>query len=219
VIISRLARRAPVVTAAATNLERDPSLRGAFALLQKYQADAKHAHRVAYLAQQLFDDLQPLHLLGGEQRRLLTAAALLHDIGYFVSHTGHHKHSAYLIQNSDLTGFTTHEAALIAGIARYHRSSMPKPKHPYFAALTEEDRGVVRKMAALLRVANALDRDYAGGVRGVRCEVGEAAVRLVLTPAGEAEASGWRAAERGDLFAEVYGRPMEIVTALELAAD
>lgn len=219
VIISRLARRAPVVAAAATNLERDPSLRGAFALLQKYQADPKHAHRVAYLVQQLFDDLQPLHLLGGEQRRLLTAAALLHDIGYFVSHTGHHKHSAYLIQNSDLTGFTTHEAALIAGIARYHRSSTPKPKHPYFAALAEEDRGVVRKMAALLRVANALDRDYAGGVRSVRGEVGDAAVRLVLTPAGEMEPSGGRAAERGDSFAEVYGRPLEVVTALELAAD
>jgi exopolyphosphatase / guanosine-5'-triphosphate,3'-diphosphate pyrophosphatase len=220
VIISRLAQRAAGrgVAASAEEMERDPSLRGAFALLERYRGDRKHARRVAHLAGQLFDELQPLHLLGGEQRRLLTAAALLHDIGYFVSHTGHHKHSAYLIQHSDLTGFTAHEIAVIANVARYHRSSPPKAKHPYFTALAEEDRAVVRQLAALLRVADALDRDHAGRVRNVKCEVGEGAVRLTLAGASEEEAARWRVEERGDLFAEVYGRPLELAPATALAA-
>ena len=117
-IIAHLARRGATVTASSAKLERDPSLRGALALAQYYQADLKHAHRVAYLSQQLFDGLRALHRLGGEHRRLLAAAALLHDIGYLVSHTGHNKHSAYLIKNSELTGFTSSEIALIANIAR-----------------------------------------------------------------------------------------------------
>src|SRR5207253_1056075 len=140
VIIAHLVRRGTTITTSPTHLERDPSLRGALALAQHYQADLKHAHRVAYLSQQLFDALRPLHLLGGEHRRLLTAAALLHDIGYFVSHTGHHKHSAYLIQYSELIGFTASEVAIIANTARYHRTSLPKAKHPYYAALPPEDR-------------------------------------------------------------------------------
>jgi len=214
VIIAQLMRRVPAVTTSPTHLERDPSLRGALALAQHYQADLKHAHRVAYLAQQLFDALRPLHLLGGEHRRLLAAAALLHDIGYFVSHTAHNKHSAYLIQHSELTGFTASEVAVIANVARYHRTSLPKTKHPYYAALPMEDRGVVRQLAALLRIADALDRDHEGRVRSLSCEIDESAARLTATCSRESDTTRWRVEERSDLFSEVFGRRVELTVEL-----
>jgi exopolyphosphatase/guanosine-5'-triphosphate,3'-diphosphate pyrophosphatase len=169
---------------------------------------------VAYLAQQLFDELRPLHSLGGEHRRLLTAAALLHDIGYFVSHTGHHKHSAYLIQNSDWPGFTTSEIATIANIARYHRLSLPRAKHPYFNALSEPDREIVRRLGALLRLADAFDRDHGGRVRSLRCEISADEVRIIALCSREAETLRWRLEERADLFTEVFGRRVELIATL-----
>ncbi len=211
VIIAHLAKRGATVTSKATRLERDPSLRGALALAAHYRADLKHAHRIAYLAQQLFDDLRPLHMLGGEHRRLLMAAAVLHDIGYLVSHTDHHKHSAYLIENSELTGFTASEVAIIANVARYHRSTLPKPKHAYFAKLPAETRTVVRKLAALLRIADALDRDHEGRVRGVRAELDAKTVRVFAISTRPSETTLWRMEERADLFEQEFGRRVELI--------
>jgi exopolyphosphatase/guanosine-5'-triphosphate,3'-diphosphate pyrophosphatase len=211
VVIASLARRVGTVTTSPAKLERDPSLRGALALTRHYRADLKHAHRVAYLAQQLFDELRPLHLLGGEHRRLLAAAALLHDIGYFVSHTGHHKHSAYLIQNSDLPGFTAPEVSVIANVAYYHRGGAAKSKKDYFSEIRPQDREVVRKLAALLRLADALDRDHQGRVRSLRCEIGDAAVRLVARCSRETDTMRWRLEERADMFSEVFGRKIELL--------
>lgn len=218
VVISHLMRRGATITASPARLERDPSLRGALALAARYQADLKHGRRVAYLAERLFDDLRSLHKLGGEHRRLLVAAAILHDIGYLVSHTGHHKHSAYLIQNSEWSGFTAAELAIIANIARYHRSTTPKPRHPYYAALAEEDRAVVRKLAALLRVADALDRDHEGRVKNLSCEIGETAVRVVAACSRESETALWRVEERADLFEEEFGRRVELIVNTETKA-
>ncbi len=219
VIISHLMRRAGAVSTSPAQLERDPSLRGALALGQRYQADLKHAHRVAYLAQQMFDALRPLHHLGGEHRRLLSAAALLHDIGYLISHTGHHKHSAYLIQHSELIGFMASEIAIIANVARYHRSSLPKLKHPYYAALPEEDREVVRKLAALLRITDALDRDHQGRVRELSCEIGNGVVHLRANCSRESAVAPWRVEERSDLFAEVYGCRIEFEAVTATSAE
>lgn len=206
VILSRLMRQGGSVTSSPEHLEKDPSLGGALALAQRYHADMNHAHRVAYLSQQMFDALIPLHRLGGEHRRLLTAAAILHDIGYLVSHTGHHKHSAYLIHHSELTGFMDSEIALIANIARYHRSSIPKMKHPFFAVLSEEERMVVCKLAAILRITDALDRDHQGRVRSLRCEIEDETVRLIVTSKQPSDAVEWRVEERSDLFTEIFGR-------------
>jgi len=217
VIIAHLARRVETVTTSPARLERDPSLRGALALARHCRADLKHASRVAYLSQQLFDELRPLHSLGGEHRRLLAAAALLHDIGYFVSHTGHHKHSAYLIQNSELTGFTSPEIEMIANVAFYHRGAMPKSKRESYSDLRVHDREVVRKLAAILRLADALDRDHEGHVRGLRCEIGEEAVRILAVCSREAETMRWRFEERADLFREVFGREVELIATLNAA--
>lgn len=212
VIISHLIRRGTTITTSPARIERDPSLRGALALAARYQVDLKHAHRVAYLAQQLFDDLRPLHRLSSEHRRLLVAAAILHDIGYFISHTGHNKHSAYLIQNSEWTGFTAAELAIVSNVARYHRSSMPKLKHPYYAKLPTADRELVRKLAALLRVADALDRDHEGRVRDVHSEIHDDVVRLTAICSRASEAASWRVEERADLFNLEFGRRVELIT-------
>lgn len=214
VIVAYLTRRVETVTTSPARLERDPSLRGALALARHCRADLKHGSRVAYLSQQLFDELRPLHSLGGEHQRLLAAAALLHDIGYFVSHTGHHRHSAYLIQNSELTGFTSLEIAVIANVAYSHRGGLPRSKREYYSDLRVQDRDVVRKLGALLRLADALDRDHEGSVRGLRCEIGDDEVRIVALCSREAEAMRWRLEERADLFWEVFGREVELVTTL-----
>jgi len=211
VIIANLLRTGATITTSPARLERDPSLRGALALAEHYQADLKHAHRTAYLAQQLFDELRQLHKLGSEHRRLLAAAAILHDIGYFVSHTGHHKHSAYLIQNSEWSGFTSSKLGIIANVARYHRSSTPKARHPYFAAIPEEDQSVVRKLSALLRVADALDRDHEGRIRGLSCEINDSLITIKATGSAESETALWRIEERADLFQEEFGRQIEVI--------
>ncbi len=210
VIIAHRMRRSAAILASSGQLERDPSLSGAFALARHFQSDLNHARRVAFLSQQMFDDLHPLHRLGGEHRRLLIAAAILHDIGYFVSHTNHHKHSAYLIHYGELTGFTDSEVAIIANLARYHRASIPKARHPFFISLPVEDREVVRRLAAILRVADALDRDHKGDVQSARCEIGEKTIRLTAASLREKETTRWRVEERGDLLAEVFDRRLEL---------
>jgi exopolyphosphatase / guanosine-5'-triphosphate,3'-diphosphate pyrophosphatase len=215
VIIANLLRTGATITTSPARLEKDPSLKGALALAEHYQADLKHAHRTAYLAQQLFDELRSLHKLGSEHRRLLAAAAILHDIGYFVSHTGHHKHSAYLIQYSEWSGFTASELAIIANVARYHRSTTPKARHPYFASIPEEDQSVVRKLSAILRVADALDRDHEGRVRSLSCEIFDTLIRINATGSAESETALWRVEERADLFQDEFGRRIEVVANTE----
>jgi exopolyphosphatase / guanosine-5'-triphosphate,3'-diphosphate pyrophosphatase len=209
VIIAYLARQALVSSKSSTQLEKDPSLRGALALLDHYNADRKHALLVASFARQLFDQLRPLHLLGNEHRRLLLGAALLHDIGHFVAHSNHNKHSAYLIQNSELTGFMASELAIIANIARYHRSSIPKVKHPYFTALPEGDREIVRKLGAILRVADVFDREHLSRIRALKAEFDNDAIYLTAVSSQLSDATPYRVEERSDLLSDVFGRRVE----------
>jgi exopolyphosphatase/guanosine-5'-triphosphate,3'-diphosphate pyrophosphatase len=156
-------------------------------LMEITDEDTEHSRRVAALALELFDGLAPWHGQGEHARELLEAAALLANVGLFVSHSAHHKHSYYVIRNSDqLTGFTDHEIELIAMVARYHRKSAPKPKLPEFARLAEGDQQLVRTLAGILRVAIALDRTHAGLVESVR--VREIDGGLVVEVRGAADA-------------------------------
>jgi exopolyphosphatase / guanosine-5'-triphosphate,3'-diphosphate pyrophosphatase len=144
--------------------------RSVLQLAQLMDEDPRHSSHVARLALQLFDETRPLHGLDDDSREVLEAGALLCNIGLYVSHAAHHKHSYYLIRHSEhLTGFTDHEIELIAQVARYHRKSLPRPKHEAFAALSLPDQRRVRVLAGLLRVAVGLDRNHAGRVEAVRC--------------------------------------------------
>jgi exopolyphosphatase/guanosine-5'-triphosphate,3'-diphosphate pyrophosphatase len=138
---------------------------------QKYQVNRENSLRVAQFALNLFDQTQGiLHHLGHLERELLWAAAILHNCGYFVSHSAHHKHSYYLIRNAELLGYTEAELEVIANIARYHRKSFPKKKHENFRNLPSKyHRQVVSQLSAIVRIAVALDRRGIGAIQSVHC--------------------------------------------------
>jgi exopolyphosphatase/guanosine-5'-triphosphate,3'-diphosphate pyrophosphatase len=174
---------------------------------RRYQFDEAHGTLVANLAGQLFDDLRDVHAMGERDRLLLRAAAMLHDVGDFVRYDGHHKHSYYLILHSDLMGLTPEERAIVANVARYHRKSTPDPSHPNFRDLDKDARGRVRGLAAILRIADALDREHLGKIDGVQAAVDQAKRRVVLHVLGreDRELEEWTVQAKADLLREVYG--------------
>lgn len=172
---------------------------------RRYRVDAAHAGRVARLADQLFDQLVNYHRLGARHGRVLTLAALLHEVGLFVGTTGYHKHSMYLIVNSELFGVSKRDLQLVGLVARYHRRASPKPTHTPFTQIDRRGRVAVSKLAALLRVAKALDESRSGRIDAVKATVdGD---RLVLTAVGVDDLSLERLALRqaGPLFREIFG--------------
>ena len=139
---------------------------------KKYQTNLEHGDRVAAFALSIFDQTQAqIHNWGANQRQLLWAAAVLHNSGHHVSHSAHHKHSYYLIRNSELLGYNETEIEIIANIARYHRKSPPKKKHEnYRNLLHKEHRTIVNQLSAMLRLAVALDRRQIGAISHIQCE-------------------------------------------------
>lgn len=148
----------------------DQKLRGVHAVGKRFGYEEAHSHQVARLAETIFDSLSSSANLTRHQRLLLSAAALLHDVGYHIAHESHHKHSFYLIENSELTGFSESERAVIANIARYHRGSLPKDQHPPYAALSPADRLTVSRLAGILRIADAMDRRHDNRVKDLLCK-------------------------------------------------
>ncbi|MFM6010870.1 MAG: Ppx/GppA phosphatase family protein [Dolichospermum sp.] len=139
---------------------------------KKYQTNLEHGDRVATFALSIFDQTQAqIHNWSTNQRQLLWAAAVLHNSGHYVSHSAHHKHSYYLIRNSELLGYNETEIEIIANIARYHRKSPPKKKHEnYRNLLHKEHRTMVNQLSAMLRLAVALDRRQIGAISHIQCE-------------------------------------------------
>ncbi len=177
---------------------------------RKFGFDEAHAVRVATLASSLFEQLQDLHGLEASDGRLLAASALLHDVGTFVAYSRHHKHSFYLIAQSQLTGFSSHEMHLVALVARYHRKSAPSLRHPDFFRLAEADRLRVRKLAGILRIADALDCEHAQKVSGVRAGIDPQAVTLRLEGSGDLLLETWEARKKARLFVSLFRRGFEI---------
>ncbi len=141
-------------------------------MAKKYQVNLEHSERIAAFALNLFDQTQGiLHYWGTEERELLWAAAILHNSGFYVSHSAHHKHSYYLIRNGELLGYTETEIEVIANLSRYHRKSSPKKKHENFIILPKKYREVVNKLHPLLRLAVALDRRQIGAIDHFKCEL------------------------------------------------
>ncbi len=140
-------------------------------MVARYRLDQKHAEKVAELALSLFDQTEPLHGLGKQERIYLEAAALLHDVGYFISMQKHHKHSHYIIANSEIVGLTPSERQVVAGISRYHRKAVPGASHPEFETLPKRDREIVWALSSMLRIADALDKEHAGAIRSIDCRI------------------------------------------------
>jgi exopolyphosphatase / guanosine-5'-triphosphate,3'-diphosphate pyrophosphatase len=175
-----------------------------------------HSAHVARLALALFDATTDLHGLGDDARELLEAAALLANVGLFVSHSKHHKHTYYVIRNSDhLSGFNDHEIEIIAQVARYHRKSAPSAKHAEFAALRPRDQETVRTLAAILRVAIGLDRTHGARVQDVTAHRARRTLIIDAHPAAGADISLelYTANERRELLEAVLERPVSVVEA------
>lgn len=141
--------------------------KSALALVHRSDCDRRHARHVAKLALRIFDQTRMLHALPEESRELLEHAALLHETGMHVSDRGYHKHTYYLVRHANLRGFTEEQLIVVANVARYHRKSPPSDEHPNLGELTPAQRGDVEKMAAILRIAEALDRSHKQSVRDV----------------------------------------------------
>jgi exopolyphosphatase/guanosine-5'-triphosphate,3'-diphosphate pyrophosphatase len=170
----------------------------------------EHAEQVAQLSLSMFDQLPDLHRLGEEERAILHAAAMLHDVGAFVSYNRHHKHSYYLLYHADLPGYTDRERELIATIARYHRRGVPKEGHEEFQRLTPEERDVVRTLAAILRVADGLDRGHRRHVRSLTARQWGKGVQIDVTAERGSDLEVWSARQKADLLEEISGGPIRI---------
>jgi exopolyphosphatase/guanosine-5'-triphosphate,3'-diphosphate pyrophosphatase len=182
----------------------DQKLRGVHAVGRRFGYEETHAHQVAKFAERIFDELGDAHELRRHERTLLSAAALLHDMGYHIAHESHHKHSLYLIKNSELTGFSEAERLVIANTARYHRGSPPKERHPDYAALNEADRATVYRLGAILRIADSLDRSHDSRVEDIRCERNGQVVHLQLRSALNCEKEIWAAESKREMFEQAF---------------
>jgi exopolyphosphatase/guanosine-5'-triphosphate,3'-diphosphate pyrophosphatase len=168
---------------------------------------------VSRLALELHDRLAPLHKLPPPMRRVLEAAALLHDVGHAVSVQAHHKHTYYLVANADLPGFSEHERELVALVARYHRRSVPSRSRADLKDLSSGELGAVRKLTAILRVADALDRSHHQPVRRLAARVRDGSVRLAIGARGPLDLELWDAEREAALFQRVYRRRLVLARA------
>jgi len=180
-------------------------LASAAALGERYRYDARHAKHVAALAVSLFDELRSEHGLAPRDRLRLEVAALLHDIGIFVSLRGHHKHAQYILSVSEIFGLSRDDMAIISNIARYHRRAGPNKSHLPYMALDSDARVLVNKLGAILRVANALDADHLQKVRGVRVLREDEQWVLEVDGGGDLTLERLAALARADMLTEVFG--------------
>jgi len=178
-------------------------------MAEHYGVPLRHARKVARLANDLFLGFQNAHRLPAHYGRLLEAAAYLHDSGHYVSDTRHHKHSYYLVANSDLPGFTLNERELIANLCRYHRKALPTPEHGNLQLLDAEGQRAVAYLIPLLRMADSLDRSHGQRIRSVECRQRDSdfLITLNVAPETDIDLEVWAAERLSEIFRQVYNKP------------
>jgi len=183
-------------------------LSAARSLGRKYHYDENHAECVRALSILLFDELRTEQRMTDTHRLYLEVAALLHDIGQFVSSRSHHKHSQYLIAASEIFGLRRRELELISNIARYHRRALPQRSHVSFVSLDRDERMIVSKLAAILRAANALDKDHSQSIPDLK--ISRESDQITLTAPSGADLPMGRSAlaARSDFFVEIFGKKL-----------
>jgi len=183
---------------------REQVISHAMQIGKRYAFDESHARAVAGFAVQLFDATEPEHKLNKTYRLLLETAALLHDIGNFIHPVSHHKHAQYLILSTPLIGLSETNRLIVSNIARYHRKSLPNPTHELFQVLPPRDRTAVLKLAALLRLADSLDREHADKVKTIRIEWKKRKLVLHLEGDGDLLLEKWSLIKKGAMFEQVF---------------
>ena len=191
----------------------DDPLRLIREFVERCHGDRRHVEHVRLLALSLFDQLGERMGVTEEERFLLEAAALLHDVGQLVSYRKHHKHSFQLIMHAERLPLSPRERMLVALISRYHRRRGPRKKHEHLAALEPADRDIVRRMSALLRVADGLDRGHTAIVETVSSEICPTIITIKAAPRyAEADLSleCWGGNQKADVLAKVMGREVVV---------
>lgn len=186
------------------HLYREQVIESARRLGKKYAFDEKHASTVAKLALQIFDQTKAFHELDAEARLILEVAAVLHDLGHYVNVSNHHKHTFYLIQASPLIGLTQLQMDIVANVARYHRKSAPKMQHKPYEELAPKHRLTISKLAAILRLADALDHEHASTVESVEVEYKRPRFMFRLKGKGDLLLEKWALVNKRDLFESVF---------------
>jgi exopolyphosphatase/guanosine-5'-triphosphate,3'-diphosphate pyrophosphatase len=192
--------------------ERYPDVRrrSVIELAERCSYWPEHAQQIARLATALFDQTRGIHGLTDREREWLEYAALLHDIGVHISYERHHKHSYYLIRNGDLRGFEPHEIETIALLARYHRRATPKKRHETLRDLPRRDRRAIGALAAMLRLAESLDRSHSQTITGVELHDRGDDALLQLRTTGDAELELWAASRHARPFERLIKKPLRV---------
>ena len=180
-------------------------LASAVSLGRKYHFDESHARHVAFLALSLFDQLRDEHGLDEFSRLLLEVAAMVHDIGSYVSTTGHHKHGQYLVSNAEIFGLHRDDVKIISNVVRYHRKSLPTPSHISYISLPREKRMQVSKLAALLRTADALDKGHRQRIEHITLEKRGDELVINNSHRGDISIERFGLARKANMMEEVFG--------------
>jgi len=188
----------------------DVRRRSVFELAERCNYWPEHAQQIARLALALFDQTRIVHGLTDHEREWLEYAALLHDIGVHISYERHHKHSYYLIKNGDLRGFDPEEIEVIALVARYHRQATPKREHEGYGEFRRKRRRTIRTLAAILRLAESLDRSHSQPVSGLELHDRGDDGLLQLRTSGDAELELWAATRHAAAFERLIGKPLRV---------
>lgn len=188
----------------------DPRRKSVMELVHKCDWHELHSRHVSKLALLIFDSLNKDLNLTDIDRELLEYAAFMHDIGYYISHRKHHKHALYIIRNADLRGFNENEIEIMANVARYHRRSTPKQRHPYYKQLDKGNKARVKKLSAILRIADGLDRSHYQNVRSLEIEKGKDVITIRVNTEADPQLEIWGALRKNALFEEVTGKKLII---------
>tara|TARA_R100001143_G_scaffold61071_2_gene61201 strand:+ start:27744 stop:29318 length:1575 start_codon:yes stop_codon:yes gene_type:complete len=192
------------------NVVGDPRRRSVMELVHKCDWHELHSKHVAKLALAIFDFVQDDLNLNSLDRELLEYASFMHDIGYYISHRKHHKHALYIIRNADLKGFNEEEIEVMAHVARYHRRSTPKPRHNLFDQLKVIDKERIRKLSAILRIADGLDRSHYQNVRTIDLSQDKKSIKMRIVTEADPQLEIWGAMRKKSLFEEVTGKKLII---------
>lgn len=179
---------------------------------RRYQSNRTHCQQVWNISRLLFEELAPVHGLSEGAKPLLLAAAMVHDVGKYVSLTSSHKHSFYILKNSLFPFFTPQQVLLMAVIARYHRKSPPKESHEGYKDLSTNEKALVTGLASLLRLADALDAAHDQGVRWLKCQWGPGKVSIQVDLKSGASLDQEAIRDKGRLFEELYKVSLSVVS-------
>jgi exopolyphosphatase/guanosine-5'-triphosphate,3'-diphosphate pyrophosphatase len=174
-------------------------------IAHKYQIDMQHCLKVCEYCEKIFDDLASLHTMGKRDRLLLRVAAIIHEIGMFVSARAHHKHSYYLISNTEIFGLNHTEVQIVAHVSRYHRKNSPKPNHTEYINMPRKMRTTICRLAALLRISDALDCERSQQIDLLKTEIDDDELVLYVAGIKGLALEKRSLAQKSDLFEDIFG--------------